>query len=420
MKLTHAGIAGMVLLTMFLSQDVNAQFSIDAQIRNRLEVRDGYKSLALEGTVPAVFVSQRTRLNINYENENLKIRIAPQDVRLWGDQAIMSSGIGDNPSLDLHEAYADIKLCSSARVKVGRQELAYDNQRLLGTRNWNQNGISYDALVLKMKLDQLNIHAGASWNTRSEASFGNLYPTSRIKSLNFLWFNRKFNDHFKLSLMHISAGITKTDTTDAMNFRHTTGIFSELKKEGLTFWGNFYFQYGKNQKSNDLSAMLLDAEVNYKAGKLTPGLGYSYLSGNDKIIAPGETDRLFDPLYGNRHGFNGLMDYFTSYAKQTNQGGLSNAYLYIDYQFNKKLSARNTLHLFSLAQANPATLDEKALGMENDLVIRYKFTDWGNLEAGYCFYDPTETLKGIQDVVNEKFSQFFYLQLTLTPSLFRQ
>jgi len=420
MKLTHAGIAGIAMLTLFLSQDVNAQFSIDAQIRNRLEVRDGYKSLALEGTDPAVFVSQRTRLNINYENENLKIRIAPQDVRLWGDQAIMNTGTGDNPSLDLHEAYAEIKLCSSAWVKAGRQELAYDNQRLLGIRNWNQNGISYDALVLKMKLDQLNLHAGASWNTKSEASFGNLYPASRIKSLNFLWLNRKFNDHFKLSLMHISAGITKSDTTDAMNFRHTTGIFSEYKKEGLTFWGNLYFQYGKNQKSNDLSAMLLDAEVNYKAGKLTPGLGYSYLSGNNQIIVAGETDKLFDPLYGNRHGFNGLMDYFTSYAKQTRQGGLSDAYLYIDYQFSKKLSARNTLHLFNLAQTNPATLDEKALGMENDLVIRYKFTDWGNLEAGYCFYDPTETLKDIQGVENEKFSQFFYLQLTLTPSLFRQ
>lgn len=407
--------------TLFIIQNGFAQFCVDAQLRSRFEIRDGYQKLAAEGLNPAVFISQRTRLSFSYESSLLKVKVTPQDVRLWGDQPTQSStGVGDNPSLDLLEAYAELKIGNNGWISAGRQQLVYDNRRLLGDRNWNQTGISYDAVVFKLLTGKTNIHAGAVWNTLVEPTSENLYPTGRIKSLNYLWANRKFNDHLTLSFLHVSAGVTETDTTNSLNFRHTTGLYGDYKSSNFNAWGNAYYQYGKNQKGNQISAFLIDADAGYKLGNFTPGLGVGYLSGNNSTVGTDETDHLFDPLYGNRHKFFGAMDFYRSFASNTKQGGLSDIYFWIDYKFSKRVSLRNTIHHFALAQANPSTPEDRDLGIENDLIFKFKINDWGDLESGYCFYIPTETLKVIQSIPDEKFSQFFYIQLNINLNLFKQ
>ncbi len=421
MKQINYQLFALLISISVLSQEVRAQFSVDAQFRSRFEIRDGYQKLAFEESNPAMFISQRTRVTFGYETSSLKLKFTPQDVRIWGDQSRMSaSGVGDNPSLDLLEAFAEVKLGNIGWVSAGRQQLDYDSRRLLGNRNWNQNGISYDALVFKFNPSDWNIHLGASWNTLTDALAENPYPTARIKSLNFLWINRKFNENFKLSMLHISSGVTKTDTTNPMNFRHTTGLFGEYKKNNFSAWSNFYYQFGKNQKGYNLSAFLFDADANYKSGNLTTGIGMGYLSGNNKIPGVGNTDKLFDPLYGNRHLYFGAMDYFNNFPAQTRQGGVADYYLYLNYRLSDKVSLKNTSHFFTLAQSNPDTPQKQELGFENDLIISFRFSKWGNLESGYCFFLPTESLKTIQKVSQDKFSQFFYLQLTLTPNLFKQ
>ncbi len=409
-----------VILFIFLYQGVNAQFSVDAQLRTRGELRDGFQKIAPGDAVPAILIQQRTRLSFSYETPQMKLKITPQDFRLWGDQPKMSvSGVGHNPSLDLFEAFAAIKAGDMVTISVGRQVLAYDNKRLIGERNWNQ-GKSYDALVLKLTPGKWNLHAGASWNTLTEASANNHYPSSRIKSLNYLWINRGINERLKLSLMHISSGHTESDTTNPMNFRHTTGFYGNYGGSLIGFWAGAYYQYGKNRSGNRVSASLIESELSLKTGKLSPGIGVSLLSGNSKAPGKGVTDRLFDPLYGNRHGFNGGMDYFTNYPVQTKQGGLADYYIWLSYSFSDKVSVRNTLHHFSLAQSNPMTPKEKQLGFENDLILQYKFSSWGNIETGYAFFLPTGSLKTIQGGDSDNFNQFFYIQLLVSPAIFRQ
>lgn len=407
-------------LLMFFAPCVNAQFSIDAQLRSRFEIRDGYQKLAVEGSNPTFLVSQRTRLTFAYETKLLKLKITPQDVRVWGDQSVMSLGVGNNPSLGLLEAFAELSLGNYGSVSAGRQQLIYDNRRLLGDRNWNQNSIAYDALVFKFNFDGWKLHAGATWNNMKESNSENYYPDARIKSLDYLWLGRKFNEKLTLSFLHVSAGITETDTTNPLNFRHTSGVYGEYRNKKLSAYGNAYYQFGKNQQGIQISAFLIDADAGYRVGKFMPGLGLSYLSGNSKIPDSKGTDHLFDPLYGNRHRFFGSMDYFRIFSPQTKQGGLADYYLWLDYKFSNKVSIRNTTHYFALAQVNTSTPSAKELGFENDFILKFKFSDWGELESGYCFFLPTASLKTLQNIPNDKFSQFFYLQLTLTPNLFKQ
>lgn len=411
-----------ILLLLFLagSPALFAQFKIDAQYRNRFELRDGYQKLAVDGATPAAFISQRTRLSFSYETEELKVRFTPQDVRVWGDEQLASStGVfGDYSSLDLFEAFVEIKTGDAGWLSVGRQQLVYDNQRILGARNWNQNGIAYDAVVYKWHPQSWDVHFGGSWNSTGENSSDNYYDSARIKALSYVWAKHSLAENWDLSLSHVASGATRSETENKLYFRQTTGLYSTYKNGDLNLWGNVYYQFGKSQVGEKVNAVLVDAEASYKLGKLTPGIGLSYLSGNRKTGAEQDTDHLFNILYGARHRFFGGMDYFRSFDSHTKQGGLADYYLFLDCKLSKKTSLKNTGHYFCLAQTNPTTPDRKKLGYENDLTLKHKFAGWGELESGYFFYLPTGSLKTIQGVDNDKFSQFIYLQLTVTPSLF--
>jgi hypothetical protein len=409
-------------LLLLAELKANAQFKLDLQYRPRLEVRDGYQKLAGHDNVPAVLLSHRARISFHYEKESLKIVFVPQDVRVWGDEKLKSTtGVfGDSSSLDLYEAYAELKLGTLGWLSIGRQQLKYDNYRLLGDRNWSQSGISYDAVVLKMSPEGFNVHLGVVWNTFIESGSENLYPADRLKSINFLWLNKKLNDNWSASLIHIASGITRTDTTSKMNFKQTSGFYTERKSDGFNLWAEAYYQYGKTQKGIPVSAFLLGMSASYKTEHIVPALNLLYLSGN-KTTGPDQIkDNLFDILYGNRHKFYGYIDYFRNIPKDTKQGGLIDFNASVAYTINSRISLQEIGHLFSLAQTNSGPTDQKNLGFENDLVIKYNFYEWGVLEGGYSLFLPTGTLKTIQNVQDPKFSQFFYLQVVITPTMFKQ
>ncbi len=412
----------LLLVLIIYSTRTFAQFSINSELRNRFEVRDGYRALSAEDATPSVLIWQRSRISFNYETENLRLKFTPQDVRLWGDESQRSStGVfGDDASFELFEGYAELKLGSSGWISVGRQAFKYDNQRILAARNWNNNGLTYDAVLFKLKFNDWDIHLGTTWNTLSESSSDNLYPSNRIKNLDFLWMHRKFGDNLSLSLLQLASGVTETDTTNTIHYKHTSGVYSTYKNNGLNIWGEAYYQYGKTNQDKDVSAYLFAMDASYSTRTITPGIGITYLSGNSKSGSDQIQENLFDILYGARHRFYGLMDYYRNFSSNTSNGGLTDINFYLDYKISKSLNICNTGHFFQLAQTNSSTPVNKNLGYENDLTLKYKFNGWGILEAGYVLYQPTNSLELIQGVNDAGLQQFVYVQLTLTPILFKQ
>ncbi len=404
------------LVVIFFFGNTYAQLSLDAEYRPRFEFRDGYRSLNEQGAVPSFIVSQRSRLNLTYNHEKFNLFFSPQDIRVWGDEQLSSStGVyGDNASLDLHQAFIEVKMFEKSSLSIGRQELAYDYQRLLAKRNWNQNGLAYDAVVLKINPSGYDIHLGASWNSLAATTSDNYYPSKRIKSLNFLWVNKKINEKQNISLLHITTGATKTDTTNALYFKHTSGIYTKYKGDNLEYRLNAYYQYGKNNSGRNVSAFLADADLAIKFGKFKPGIGGSYLSGNKKLTG---TDHLFDVLYGARHRYFGHMDYFRNIPSHTNQGGLTDLYAYIGYKINKNVSVKNITHYFMLSELNSSTPTDKNLGLENETEIKWKINEWSSLKLAYLLYSGTESFKQLQGVNNNNFAQFAFLEWTFTPRL---
>lgn len=221
-----------------------------------------------------------------------------------------------------------------------------------------------------------------------------------------------------MSFTHLSSGVTKSDLENKLFFRQTTGLYSTYNKRNLNISGNIYYQFGKNQLGKKVNALLVDAEINYHIWNFTSGLGLSYLSGNSKTEEDQQHDHLFDVLYGARHSFFGAIDYFSSFKSHTRDGGLADYFFKLNIKTNTKTSFTNTAHYFQLAQANENTPRNKNLGFENDFVVKYSFSDWCALECSYILFIPTNTLEAIQRITNNKYSQFMYLQLTVTPKLF--
>jgi hypothetical protein len=169
-----------IILLSACSLNVKAQVSIVGQLRARGELRSGYGTLQTTGYKNAAFISQRTRLAFNYKWSNLIFHTSIQDVRLWGQDASTIS-IADGNKLGLHEAWAELILSNKSdssfktspvdyfAVKIGRQELVYDDERLLGNSDWLQQGRRHDAIVLKLLQKGWKLDIGAAFNQNSEA-----------------------------------------------------------------------------------------------------------------------------------------------------------------------------------------------------------------------------------------------------------
>ncbi|WP_207425543.1 alginate export family protein [Pedobacter sp. SYSU D00535] len=172
-------VSGMSLL-LTISSTTLGQVAIDGQLRGRGEVRNGTGTLRPVTYDAAAFISQRTRLNFNYKWTRLNFRASIQDVRVWGQDASTIS-MADGNRLTVHEAWADVILSNKKdstfksspfeflSTKLGRQEIVYDDARLLGNLDWLQQGRRHDAVILKLVQKGWQIDLGAAFNQNTDA-----------------------------------------------------------------------------------------------------------------------------------------------------------------------------------------------------------------------------------------------------------
>lgn len=169
-----------LLIIGFSARKAHAQMSLSGQLRSRAEIRDGYGTLEPAKNAAAALVSQRTRLIFDYRSNNLIFHTSVQDVRLWGQDASTIS-VNDGNRLEVHEAWAELILSAKKdtafkrspldylAIRLGRQELKYDDQRLLGSLDWTQQGRRHDAIVLKAIQKGWHADVGAAFNQNTDA-----------------------------------------------------------------------------------------------------------------------------------------------------------------------------------------------------------------------------------------------------------
>lgn len=181
MKNFHISKLALFLFLSICTQfTTKAQFTLQGQLRTRTEVRNGLGNLVPTDSKSAAFTSQRTRLNFGYKWDRVLFGAAVQDVRVWGQDASSISN-ADGAKLMLHEGWAEVTLANKAdttvkfkavdllTVKIGRQELIYDDVRLIGNLDWLQQGRRHDMILLKAVHHGWQIDAGYAFGQNTDA-----------------------------------------------------------------------------------------------------------------------------------------------------------------------------------------------------------------------------------------------------------
>jgi len=383
---------------------VMAQLSLTGELRPRTEYRHGLKSLYESSDEAAFFTSQRTRLNVNYAEDKFRVGLSLQDIRVWGD--VKQLNASDNNQLMLHEAWGEIIFNKSFSLKVGRQELVYDDHRILGSVGWAQQARSHDLALFKFKTDANGkLHIGFAYNQDSEKLNNRLYLMGgNYKSMQFMWYNRK-TEKFDFSLLFLNNGLQYLKVLgdevveDDTRFSQTFGGIMHYKPGKISFTGSAYAQSGKDVNNRNLKAYLLSAGMNFPVASNWKGnVGFEIQSGTDSNEQNAAFDnKSFTPLYGTNHKFNGHMDYFYV-GNHVNNVGLQDYYGGLNYT-KDKFSFASRVHIFA-AQANVMSgvvKMDKYLGTEIDLSVGYKYAKGVVIKAGYSQMfasDSMEILKG--------------------------
>ena len=412
-----------------LGNYANAQFSLSGEVRPRMEYLHGYSTLTDKDSDPAGFASQRTRINFNYSHDRVKMYVSMQDVFLWGAQPQLFS---TSNSLSMHQAWAQYYLTPSLSLKLGRQELVYDDERIFGNSNWDQQGRSHDVALLRYD-GMLRIDIGAAFNQNEKHLNGAYYNLNNYKMMQFVWLNTDVTDNMNLSLLFLNNGYQHDyvmnenghdnhKTKDVYN--QTIGGRLVYSPNDFNFHASAYYTMGDDMKDRELSAYYIGLGADYNINDdWTLGLGWEHLSGTDQkdmIENPdGYKNKSFNPFYGSSHKFNGFMDYFNANGNWSNSVGLND--LFASFQFSKRNFEFNvTGHAFLTAASvikdgNVNETMEPYLGTEIDLTMSYKLSKTSNVVLGYSQMIGSETLEAIKGGNKDACNNYAYLMFTFKP-----
>ena len=236
-------IPATVFAFIIYTNTLSAQVTLAGQLRTRAEFRNGTGTLRPISNDPAFFLSQRTRLTFKYKQSRVIFHTTIQDVRVWGQDASTISA-ADGSKLGVHEAWAEVILTNKKdgsfkkpsveyfALKVGRQELNYDDGRLLGDHDWAQQARRHDALVFKLQDKGWQADAGFAFNRNTDAFNynGNYYTPANIPptikdSKGFL----VASPAGYLPLVDNTGNSSKTGTPAVVNPASTNRVFQQYK-----------------------------------------------------------------------------------------------------------------------------------------------------------------------------------------------
>ncbi len=419
-----------IILTVLMCLQASAfgQVSWTAQYMGRAEYRHGFQNPASTNADPAFFIGQRARLGMKYVHEKFRIHIAAQDVRTWGQT---TNNLPDNAGLfSIQEANAEILFNKKMTLKMGRQEIAYDEDRIFGTLDWSLQGRRHDAALFKYQDSTWKADVGLAFNQDKEQSNTAVYSVpGHYKTFQFLYASKQLKD-LNLSLLFLNNGMQWTHLDSlgriddsGVRFSQTAGLRGAYAKGRLGANATFYTQMGKDVANRNLAAYEASAEVSFKPiDKLKIIAGGEILSGTSQTDTANTVNRSFSPFYGTNHRFNGYMDLF--YVNNfSNSVGLIDPYFKVVFN-TKRIIAAADAHFFMAASPirDMANLNEiKAMpaymGTEVDLTFLYNIADFVSLQAGYSRILQTASFAAVRGGDISERQDWAYLMLIVRPGM---
>ena len=422
MKRIHVIILFLLMLvcsTPLFSQDLDGDFTIKAQLRTRGEYRNGALMPRIEGDLPATFISNRARLSLGYDNQFLSMGLSGQNVSIWCSRP----QIENKGDFMLNEAWAKLTH-QNFFAQIGRQQLAYDDDRILGTLDWNQSGRWHDVLKLGYENNNNKLHLIVGYNTTAETiHYGQYFMGAQpYKRMHTLWYQYNNNSNFNASFIVLNLGFESGTPGTIINeavgettYMQTLGTNLAYNRDALNLYGTFYYQTGKNIADDNIAAYMWAVKGAYTINPIVSlSAGLDYLSGQDDS----DKSTAFNPLYGTHHKFYGGMDYF--YASPYPGYGLFDKHASLTVKPIDKLTLDFTYHHFSSDQSIVVDdTNKKGLGSEIDFTFTYKVRPYITLQGGYSTMFGTEAFDVAKGGDHSRWQDWGWLSLNINPQIFK-
>lgn len=376
----------LLLITVFiLASTAFAQNGLDvsAQIRARHQINNKGFNSDLSGNR---FSELRTRLGLNFSPiENITGFVQLQDSRVYGTEPNTLTGI-DN--IDLHQAYFSVNNIFDLpfNLKLGRMELSYGPQRLIGAVGFHNVGRSFDGGVLQLKTKKIDVDF---FTAQTNESFED--GDTNDFSLFGAYGNLMIDNNYKIQPFIIGEMLKGSETS-----RYTLGLYINGKVGGLSHEVEGAYQLGSAAKDVDIAAYMF--ALNFKYSLKTPvepaiGVGIDYLSGDNGQ----DTDKykVFNTLYATNHKYYGFMDYFLDIPNHTYGLGLMDLHVKAEVSPADKFKAALAFHMFNanedftLADGQTST----SFGSEMDLTLIYSYNNSVKFQGGFSLFSPGEIFK---------------------------
>lgn len=402
---------------------------ISAQIRPRFEYRNGAYLPLQDGDAPAILVNNRTRLNFEYNNaDRLKVYVSLQNVNIWG-QAPQIQATDKTGGMSVFEAYVAFPLAEQVNIKLGRQVIALDDDRIFGSLDWHPAGRSHDAVNINWAPNEdFTLRGFIAYNQSAASPLNVNFPKGQYFSggqdyqhLEALHAHYSIAPTQQLSFLFANLGY-KVDAAKANNMQ-TFGAHYTGKSDEVTYGATAYLQTGKNAAGVSKSAYMFALNAGYRFSPifaLTAGL--DYLSGNASDDTSGK-DKAFNPFSGTNHKFYGFMDYYFVGAPGSNNApaqGLLNPYLTANVRTGEKSNLSATYHFFApAAKYQVGTKKHSSYGSEIDLVYSLKVQPFVGLQLGYSTYFVNDGTKALKGTPNPRaYQDWLWCSLNINPKIF--
>jgi hypothetical protein len=316
----------------------NAAWDVGVQVRLRYELRDNFWSGANDFKENSPlrddnsYWLQRIKPHVGYTAKWFSAFIEGRGSYTTGDERDPNPEADD--AMDLHQAYITLGNHKEfpLSVKVGRQELSYGDERVIGAFDWNNLGRVFDAAKVRWQNDwfaadfftgRIILPDDGTFNKPNDHDwFSGVYlSTKKIpKQTTELYFLSRNTDASSLN------EITTTTPRGGPSPRdiYTIGLRVKSNPGELGNWdytGEFAGQFGHfndpalpaGQRSLDHEAFALSVGGGYTwtKSRFTPriGLEYNFASGDsDPRDGKHET---FENLFPTNHRHYGFMDLFS-------------------------------------------------------------------------------------------------------------
>jgi hypothetical protein len=392
------------------------------QARFREEIRGKVYGNGEQAVNSAHFLTTRIRLGLGAEWKFLRILMQFQDARLFGTRP----GFDDGGTFALHQGILEF-WSDRGFIRIGRQEINYGNQRMIGALDWLMSARSFDALRLHgFFLDKLEVDLFGSMLARQQRFVDDTVDPPELVENNGSYLaaaNLIYDNGTKLRVegyvLYRHDRPTVTLPVPVRNDIVSPGVYvTGVPIDGLRYTGELTMQGGR-QNAQRFFAFAASGDLDYTFEVTwTPTIngGFAYATGASQ---DGKL-REFNNFFPTNHKFYGAADLF----------GLRNL---IDGHLILGVKTPNApvglkLGLYTFALADPSarwsaapgiTLGQnvnnttRTLGQEVDALFKWKFAPWASLSGGYTVFVPNH---GARNLGHDIATHWGYLEIAVqTP-----